>query len=170
MDLIIGIDPGSSGAVAFYWPATRRLEVFDTPNMKKAVGTKERTVIDVFGLIQTLMPASPSVVGASHAVIAYVEEVGPMPRDGKVQAFAFGKSYGEVLAILACLEIPVVSIRPAAWKKTMKLSSDKNYSRSAITSLFPSLIDLFKRVRDADRAEAALLAIYGAKKQGFIHE
>lgn len=170
MDLIIGIDPGASGAVAFLWPKERRLEVFDTPNMKKTVGGKERTVIDVHGLIQTLTPVSGSVAGAALQLVAYVEDVGPMPRDGATQAFAFGKSYGELLAILACLAIPVISIRPAAWKKAMKLSSDKNYSRSAIISRFPLQGDLFKRVCDADRAEAALLAVYGAIQQGVFHE
>jgi hypothetical protein len=56
-------------------------------------------------------------------------------------------------------------VDPSAWKKTMHLSTDKNASRALASQYFPDAADQWSRVRDDGRAEAALIAYYGARKK-----
>ena len=53
---------------------------------------------------------------------------------------------------------------PASWKKHFKLSKDKGVSRATASQRFPQNAELFKRVKDDGRAEAALIALYGYEK------
>ena len=87
-----------------------------------------------------------------------------MPKDGAVQAFAFGKATGGVLGVLAGLEVPTLEVRPAVWKVLMGVPADKNTSRAMAQKLFPRYAEKFKRVKDDGRAEAALMAQYGVQQ------
>jgi hypothetical protein len=52
-------------------------------------------------------------------------------------------------------------VPPATWKKAMRLKGGKDESREAAMRLWPASAGLFARVKDNDRAEAALIAEWG---------
>jgi crossover junction endodeoxyribonuclease RuvC len=155
--VIIGIDPGISGGVAFLRPTDRKLHVYDMPTLQHSNGKRRvhsETLADLIARYHQI------------AVLAVVEEVHSMPQQGVASTFAFGAAYGVVLGVLGAFHVPLLSVSPAVWKGTLGLSSDKNHSRTKASFLFPMRADKFKRVKDDGRAEAALLAFYGEQFVG----
>lgn len=142
----MGIDPGASGAVAFYFPEfPARIGVYDVP------------VVD--GEINC---AALSDLIKQHAPeMAVIELVGPMPKQGVSSTFKFGVAYGMARGVVGSLLIPQTYVSPSKWKKHFGLSSEKEKARELAISLWPAC-GLFHRKKDHGRAEAALLAKYGA--------
>jgi crossover junction endodeoxyribonuclease RuvC len=77
--------------------------------------------------------------------------------------FNFGRDYGQILGVLAALEIPVTLVTPAKWKSTLRIPADKSAARARAAQLWPGLAGTFARARDDGRAEAALIGFYGAQ-------
>lgn len=145
---ICGIDPGLGGAVAFYHPRhIGQVAVCDMPTAAKEV--------DVALLARLIEQHRPNV--------AFVEHVSPHPIGGVVAQFKFGAAYGAALGVLGALRVPVHLVRHTLWKKHFRLSSDKERSRALAIRLFPEASLAFSRKKDEGRAEAALIAKYGAE-------
>jgi crossover junction endodeoxyribonuclease RuvC len=79
-------------------------------------------------------------------------------------SFSFGLSYGLVRGVLAAMQVPVSLVTPNEWKRSFRLGPDKNEARLIAARLFPANASYFTRVRDDGRAEAALLALFGAQQ------
>ena len=150
---IFGIDPGYSGAIAIYWPKTKKLEMHDMPIMLNHAG---KNIIDCHALIDILEPETSD----RYAII---ERVGAMPGQGVSSVFRFGEGYGMLQASVAAQKTPVHFVTPAKWKKHFGLNRDKGVSRSKAMERFQNYAQLFSRVKDDGRAEAALIALYGAE-------
>lgn len=157
MTLVIGIDPGLGGAVSFLRTSDHACHVYDMPTRMKANGRRELNLHYFSALCRRY-------IGRFGQRLAIVEGVHSMPRDGAIQAFAFGKATGGVLGVLAGLEVPTLEVRPAVWKALMGVTADKNTSRAMAQKLFPRYAEKFKRVKDDGRAEAALMAQYGVQQ------
>lgn len=153
---IIGMDPGMTGAIAIMADDGALLDVVDMPvfEVVKRVGGKNRTKrhVNVHELGDTLARA-----GAATAII---EQVGPMPRDGSMQAFQFGFGAGALHGACGALGLAIETVTPQAWKKHFKLTADKEQARQLVVRRFPAHADRFKRKLDAGRAEAVLIALY----------
>ena len=148
---IAAFDPGSSGAVAFYFPAhPGQISAEDLPVV---VGQ-----VDPATLAARLKQMRPDV--------AVVERVGAMPRQGVSSTFKFGTAYGILQGVVAALEIPVHFVAPGRWKKHFGLSAEKEESPARPHQLWPGRSDLFSRKKDHGRAEAALIARYFAETTG----
>lgn len=150
----LGVDPGTHGAIALYAPDLDFAAVEDmgTPNTK---GVSAKFVADLIRNIKT--SAGPVTIEA------WVENVGSLPR--QAGAFNFGLYTGIVHGALAALGIPFRLVAPIRWKQTLGLRGhDKNMSRKLAAQLFPQLADQLERVKDDGRAEALLIAWYGAHK------
>jgi crossover junction endodeoxyribonuclease RuvC len=80
---------------------------------------------------------------------------------GIAASFRFGVAYGAVLGILGALTVPFHLVSPTVWKKHFHLSKDKDASRALALRRFPACAQHFERKKDHNRAEAALLALYG---------
>jgi crossover junction endodeoxyribonuclease RuvC len=93
-----------------------------------------------------------------------VEIVHAMPKQGVSSSFNFGMSYGVALGVIGALKIPVVHVSPTKWKKYFGLSADKEEARALAISKWPASLH-FRRKKDNGRAEAGLLALYGAQTQ-----
>lgn len=145
MTTIVGIDPGQTGAVAAITHDGQLLWVEDMPD----------------GLSGVAVGAWLAELLRHEATLAVVEQVGAMPGNGSVSMFKFGTSYGSILGALGALAVPTILVRPAVWKRRLGLTSDKNASRQRATERWPEMADLFRRVKDDGRAEAALIALYG---------
>jgi hypothetical protein len=148
MTCILGIDPGRSGAIAFYFSDhPERVSVEDMPNVAGEV--------DAATLAKRIAAIAPD--------LAFVERVGAMPGQGVSSTFKFGRSYGIALGVIGAAAIPLHLVTPAKWKAHMRLSSDKEQARALALRLFPACSEHFQRKKDHGRAEAALIARYGAE-------
>ncbi|WP_292532290.1 hypothetical protein [Methylocystis sp.] len=145
---ILGVDPGLSGAVAFYFvDAPHLVAAEDMPTVDGA--------IDVATLASRIRQMQPG--------LAVIERVAAMPKQGVASTFKFGAAYGALLGVVGALSIPSILVTPPKWKKHFALNSDKETSRALALRLWPARSDLFERKKDHGRAEAALLARYGAE-------
>jgi crossover junction endodeoxyribonuclease RuvC len=155
--IILGLDPGLSGAVAFYNPEKDIIDIVDTPTM----GDKKQRSISAAVLASEIKERT-----SIHMpwVSAYVEDVHAMIGWGVGSSFRFGESKGVLFGVLATLRIPTYRVSPQKWKKAMGLGRDKDASRKMAIERFPAFADLFARVMDDNRAEAALIAYYGSQQ------
>lgn len=145
MQAIMGIDPGSvSGAWAF---------LYDDGEMTAGDLPVTREGIDGAALAR--------LIGRGIVTLAIVERVGPMPKQGVSSTFKFGAAYGCILGVLAACHVPVRLVAPTLWKKHYRLNSDKEGARALAIRLWPNCPQ-FGRKRDHGRAEAALMAKWGA--------
>ena len=150
--MIIGLDCGLSGAIALHDPATGWLEISDMPT----IGATKRTINH-----RALLDILRSAGDGRH--IAWVEQVAARPGQGVSSMFTFGRVFGAVEMACAAAGLEVRFVTPATWKKHFGLSKDKDASRALACQRFPGAAKSFERARDADRAEAALIALYGAE-------
>jgi crossover junction endodeoxyribonuclease RuvC len=154
---IVGVDPGLSGALFFIDPNHPLTgEAVDIPTHVLTRGGKKKREIDVVQLIH--------VLALRRITHAFVEQVGAMPGQGVSSVFAFGKGYGVILGVLAARSIPLSLIPPVRWKREMRVLKDKDGARARASQLLPDAADQWPRVHHHGRAEAALLALYGARQ------
>lgn len=149
--IFIGIDPGLHGAVGII--DGNQVVVQDTPS----------TTFDGKGkyLPQAMAAQLARFKDMPQSVLAILEDVHSMPKQGVASSFNFGVGKGLWLGILAAYNIPTQLVSPQRWKKTMELNSDKNTARALAAKLFPSIADQLKLVKHDGRAEALLMAEYG---------
>jgi len=147
MKCIMGIDPGISGAVAFYFPDQRAgISAYDVPIVGKEINASA-----LHDLIHQYAPD-----------LAVIEIVHSMPKQGVASSFNFGMSYGIAKGVVGSLHIPTINVAPTKWKKHFGLTADKEQARALAISTWP-FSEHFRRKKDNGRAEAALLALYGAR-------
>ena len=148
MTIIMCVDPGISGAVAFYFPMVpARISVDDVPVAGGEINTAE-----LARLIRIHRPT-----------LAVIERVSAMPGQGVVSMFNFGRSYGDVRGVIGAMDVPLHFVTPQKWKKHFGLSSDKEECRLRAIRMFPTVAESFKLKKHDGRAEAALIALYGAE-------
>lgn len=147
---IMGIDPGASGAISFYFPA--RPDLIAVNDMPLVAGE-----IDAAELARSIAQFLPT--------LAIIEQVGAMPKQGVSSTFKFGMSYGIARGVVAALGVSTHLVTPGRWKKHFRLDSDKEKARALAIRLWPKS-GHFSRKKDHGRAEAALLARFAAETMG----
>lgn len=159
---ILGIDPGLGGALALLNVSTRAIEsLHDMPVIQGRVDPARLALI-------------VEMCQLRGTIVAVVELVGSRPHQG--HAFSFGFSVGLIHGCLAALGVPIYTIQPAQWKSAYNLrragnetqANTKTRARMLAQKLWPEQADLFARVKDSDRAEAALIGRFWAAKQGWL--
>ena len=153
---VLGVDPGATGALAMLDTDLGALVVVDMPSLLVKTGKTHRRQISEFWLADTMRVYAPDC--------AYLERVHAMPRQGVTSSFSFGLSYGLVRGVLAALGISLQLVTPQEWKRSFRLGPDKNEARVIASRLFPANAADFTRAKDDGRAEAALLALFGANQ------
>jgi len=151
-----GIDPGLSGAIALYDPRAQTATVEDMPTLTVKVGTKKRRQVDIDAL------ARWADIHGSSVIKATIENVHTMPGQGVASSGAFMRAFGNAEMAFASAFVSREYVSPQKWKKHFGLTSNKDESRRAATRLLPRCAHLWARAKDDGRAEAVLLAIYGA--------
>lgn len=145
---VLGIDPGTTGAIAALGDDGQLLGIVDVPVFE--IGGKKRIDVHTLG----------AMLGRyADAEAAVIELVGAMPGQGVSSMFSFGFATGVVHGAIGALMVPIVTVTPAKWKAHFKLPKDKDAARQLATRRWPAT-DLFRRVKDAGRAEAALIGLY----------
>ena len=154
--IIIGIDPGLTGAVAVIFSSTN-VAFFDAPTQKVKVGKSEKSE-----LLPAEMAAYLRQVQRQGLCHCFIESVHAMKDQGVTGMFNFGKGFGIWIGILAGLEIPHTFVTPQAWKKAlMQGVKDKDAARGRAQQLFPAATSQLSRKKDGGRADALLIAKYG---------
>lgn len=157
--IILGIDPGLSGAVAYLGTSPHVVHVEDTPTLTVVGGSgnrREYNLAEMRALLTRYQDIS----------MAYIEKVHSMPGQGVRSMFTMGMGYGAWLGMLAALAIPYTLVTPQRWKKAMladQAGQDKDASRLRAIQLFPTEARYFARKKDDGRAEAVLIAEYGRR-------
>lgn len=147
--LVIGIDPGMTGALALYDADGFPLQIEDMPVVNGEVNGWELNAI---------------LRRWTHAQAVIVEQVSAMPRQGVSSTFKFGKGYGMILGAATGLGFKLGMVTPVRWTKHYNVGSDKGLHRQRAMELFPQQAEMFKRVKDDGRADAALIAKWGAEE------
>lgn len=158
-DVLLGIDVGTCGAIAVVTATGDLLAVYDMPVLSD--GPKGRPAVNAALLAELIYKS-----GAHRAV---VEFVGARPGEGAVGAFAFGRSRGVVEGVLGAAGVPVTFLTPPTWKRAVGIPAGrdgaKDAARAAAIRRWPAHAGLFARVKDDGRAEAALIALAGLKRE-----
>lgn len=171
--LWIGIDPGLTGAVAWYLDRDH-MGVIDTPTVTvtKGKSRKPRLVPAEMGrVLHGTRTANAREIAdwqlTPDEIAVALEEGIAMPRQSSTSTFATGRGIGTWEGILAGIGWPYTLVAPATWKKALGIpaGSDKGASRLLAARLFPELASEVCRVRDDGRAEA-LLIMEWRRRQG----
>lgn len=156
---ILGVDPGVTGALSFY--DGKELMVFDIPFFEIKKGKTLRKRIDFTGLCDIIDVQKPT-----HA---YVEQVSAQFGNGAASAFSFGWACACVEnALLAC-GIPFTYVTPQAWKKAMGCPADKDGARMRAGQLLSRFKHNWDKKKFHNRAESAIIALYGMEKVNAEH-
>jgi hypothetical protein len=176
--ILVGIDPGTKGAIAVYRSNSKTIEV-------SRIYNKDGTYRESFLDIAKKLPAN----GATKV---FLEKVNGIPKWG-FKNFAFGKVYGEMLGILVIRDIPYELVAAVTWQKAVydsgckkaKPGSRKDMSEKEVKAaerkrykakkeanmllakrLFPRFSYLLD-VKDNDGiADALLIMLYGIRREG----
>lgn len=154
MTLILGVDPGASGGVA--WRSTSASREFTD-------ATKfPETEKDIANLFHELL-------GMERDCFAYLERVSATPQMGVTSAFTFGRGYGFLRGCLIGFGIPFEEVSAVKWQGEFGLRQGKKLAqgdtekhraiKAKAQQLFPHL-----QVTNA-KAAALLICEYGLRLQ-----
>ena len=154
--LIIGIDPGISGAICFFKNGEVK-EILDIPNM--ADGKKNKRQINgpqIYNEISKRIINIPK-----NEVVVVIEQVSAMPGQGVTSMFNFGQSFGVLKGICSAMQLSMHFVRPAKWKKYFNLiKTEKDASRTKVIEIFPYISSQLSRKKDSNKADAILIASF----------
>jgi len=153
LKIYIGVDPGSTGAMAFLYYSTTPDIIMEINIYDYEGGGALRELRQIAGL---------NLQNICHVII---EAVHAMPGQGVSSTFKFGVSYGKVIGWVEALGYPHEFVTPAKWKKEMydsaaRLKDLKEQSRQLAIRFYPDAEKFLKRKKDHNRAESLLLAGY----------
>ena len=154
--LIIGIDPGISGAICFFENGEVK-EILDMPNM--ADGKKNKRQINGPQIYNEI---SKRIINISKKeVVVVIEQVAAMPGQGVTSMFNFGQSFGVLKGICSAMQLSMHFVRPAKWKKYFNLiKTEKDASRTKVIEIFPYISSQLSRKKDSNKADAILIASF----------
>ena len=154
--LIIGIDPGISGAICFFEDG-KVIDLIDMPNM--ADGKKQKKQVNGAQIYNEIVEQINK--SGKHNVRVVIEQVSAMPGQGVTSMFNFGQSFGILKGICSAMHLPVYYVRPAKWKKYFNLiNSEKDASRTRAIEIFPYFSSQLSKKKDNNKADAILIASF----------
>lgn len=142
--MIVGIDPGKTGAATFLSDSG---DIVDVVEYAK---NTEREIADAFG---------EHFAGTKKA---FIEKVASHPGQGVVSVFTFGSNYGFWRGLLTALKIPYETVTPGKWQRSLGCLSkgDKNVTKAKAQQLYPH-----RKITHAT-ADSILIAEYGRRVMG----
>ena len=159
--LIIGIDPGIKGAICILKDGNI-LDVFDMPIMP--VGKKNKSQVNGSQIYNEIQKAILNEDKKDIKVV--IEQVSAMPGQGVTSMFNFGQSFGVLKGICSEMQLSIFFIRPAKWKKYFGLiKTEKDASRTKVIEIFPYISSELSRKKDANKADAILIASFYYQNQ-----
>ena len=106
--IVIGIDPGVSGGIA--WIDCDKPREFGT-ECRRMPDTEHGVAVLLAGIVED----------SCESITAYIERVHSSPQMGVSSAFTFGRGYGLLLGLLLAHRVRINDITPGTWQKAMGL-------------------------------------------------
>lgn len=169
--VIVGIDPGITGAIAVLADGCFRL-FHDMPTRVTKTGRNEVDGGKLADLLQGELEV-PAYADARWLVaLEYVNAMPPKhgadkacPACGKgggmgaTSAFSFGAGWGRVQGVLESMRMPYELVTPSSWKGGAgMIKTKKDYARTRAAQLYPTSAPYMKLHKHVGRADALLLA------------
>ena len=154
--LIIGIDPGISGAICFLKNGTI-IDAIEMPSM--AEGKKNKKQVNGSQIFNEISVRIKDFNKEDIKVV--IEQVSAMSGQGVTSMFNFGQSFGILKGICSAMHLSMHFVRPAKWKKYFNLiNCEKDASRTKAIEIFPYFSTNLSKKKDANKADAILIASY----------
>ena len=154
--LIIGIDPGISGAICFFEDGKVK-EVIDMPTM--AEGKKNKRQVNGSQIYNEISKRINKF--SKKDIFVVIEKVSAMPGQGVTSMFNFGQSFGVLKGICSAMQLSMYFVMPAKWKKYYSLiKTEKDASRTKVIEVFPYISSQLSRKKDSNKADAILIASF----------
>ncbi len=154
--LIIGIDPGITGAICFFEDGEIK-DIIEMPSM--ADGKKNKRQINGQQIYNEILKRIEGISKKNISVV--IEQVSAMPGQGVTSMFNFGQSFGVLKGICSAMQLPMHFVRPAKWKKYFNLiKTEKDASRTKVIEIFPYISSLLSKKKDSNKADAILIASF----------
>lgn len=168
--IILGIDTGAQGALAFMLPDGTLLGIEDMPIDKVQQGKFLRSRVSPARLLSLMKGAAGGHVFIERPegfpIITRNKQTGKREtrQPSSKNMLSFGEMFGITLCACVATGLAVTEIDPGGWKRAMSVPANKDEARRIATLKFPLFADMFARDRDDGRAEACLLALYGQRQ------
>jgi len=166
--IVIGIDPGLSGALARFESGVLT-DICDVPADTRTLHRTGSGIRDLIGGKKVVTRRSVSGPGLArllrewtmaHSAVVVKERMSTRPNQNSSQLM---KADGVLTGVIAGVGIELLEVDPNRWKQLMGVPADKEKARAIAIELFPSWKHLFARKMDHNRAEAALIGLYGVR-------
>jgi hypothetical protein len=169
--IVCGIDPDTSGAIAFIDADSGALvAVEDVPVDTVQKGKHSRSRVNLNRLKDILFRA--------RGAAAFVERPDYRPmrgtnkQTGKTEmrqigalgAGTMGESFMASAMCCVCADMALTEMSPGEWKKSIGAPGNKDDARRRAAELFPAWAHMLKVKDDHGRADAILLAYFGMLK------
>lgn len=156
--IVLGIDPGITGAIAMIGHRANLIKIGDLPTMVRA-GKKAHVQRQVNGAGLAELLRDWLTDTDKNEIRFYLET--PIAFPG-LHVAAVGASFhtaGLIEGVVTARGYALELVAPNVWKKALGLSSSKEQCRMKAVRLYPEAG--LNRVKDHNRAEALLIAKYG---------
>lgn len=166
IDFVIAIDPGLTGGISILKGSTGKLIIHDMPVRIKSKKTQARikNIVDGHSLAEILKVYPPCktkvALEASNAMRKKQNEY----TQGISTLYSTAHTSGKIEGVLEGLGFSIDLIVPRVWKKYLSLGTNKRDSCNLASKLYPEVKDMFKRLKDNNRAESALILYYYMNK------
>lgn len=156
--IVIGIDPGLTGAMAMLDHGGGFLHCQDLPVMAR-MGAKAfvQNQVNGLALAQDLMEWTKDY--DKNEIRIFLETPIAFPGQHVAVTASSFLTAGIIEGVITARFYPHTLVAPKDWKKAMKLTQSKEQARAMAIRLFPGAP--LSRMRDHNRAEALLIAKYG---------
>lgn len=161
--LILGVDPGATGAMALFAPESGELIwVKDTPHKQIRLTTGKLTnKIDFDALYEIFDSLNTDRFNYSYTVTVHIEKVAAFSKQAAPAAFNFGYAAAMPYVLARAFNFEVKFIHPAVWKRAIGLqASAKDEARELAIKLFPKFKDQLRLKKYVDRADAIFIAAH----------
>lgn len=157
--IVIGVDPGITGAIAAVCNKRGLLAVSDLPICSNGLTTgRLLRWLDVEKLDGILREWSALFDFAGEDVRAVLERPIAMPGQQIATAASSFDMQGAIRAVLTMRGYPLEFVTPNEWKRYYRLGKAKSEARATAFALYPQAP--VTRAKDDGRAEAILIARY----------
>lgn len=155
--IIVGVDPGLTGAIAFLGPGLVRVVDMPTVDLPGAGLVSRR--VDARGLADIVRHGVP----AGESCLVVVEQVRTMGgKNNAVQTQgSLMRTLGAIEAVFDMMRIKPIMVEPQTWKGFYALGTVKADSLIRARELYPSAGPHLRLARHHNRAESLLIAHWG---------
>ncbi len=166
--VVIGIDPGLKGGVAFTFNGITHARPIPTKIRSK--GKEDIDIVDLSRTLDGMIDSTPEI----PEILIILEEPIAMPRQNSVSTLTAGRNYGKLVALCELRNWPYQEIKPTVWKKVI-LEGTKKEKEDAIAYVqkrFPSIslqVGKKKKLHDG-MADAICICEYGRRLMDGRHE